>query len=204
MRARSPEYLINEAARLLAEIPSATWDGHELPVPIDAITEDHFGLLIQESVDIAAAFPEQAPAGGAPASGALIPERAEIWVDATEVSRSPRRRRDAVAHELGHWILHRGPETLLCATSTIEPAATVTRPEGAGPRSWPWDPRPAAPQIEWEANLFGGALLLPPWLVREVWERSPSLEALSEAFDCTLPALDGGWQEHYGFVAGDG
>lgn len=202
MRARSPEYLINEAARMLAEVPTQIWDGQELPVPIDAVAEDHFGLLIRESVDIAAAFPEQTPSDGAPVSGALIPEAAEIWVDATEVSRNPRRRRDAVAHELGHWVLHRGPETVLCAEGVVEPAATVTRREGASPRTWQWDPLPAAPQIEWEANLFGGALLLPPWLVREVWERTPSLEALAEAFDCSLPAIDGGWQEHYGFVAG--
>jgi hypothetical protein len=57
-------------------------------------------------------------------------------------------------------------------------------------------PRSTSPS----ANVFGGALLLPPWLVRKVWDEHRSVEAIAEAFDCSLSADARRWQQHYGFI----
>lgn len=199
MRARSVQYLLNEAARVLAEVEDHIWDGRTLPVPIEAIAEDHYGLLIRELGEISTERPELAP-HGAKLSGALIPDRAEIWVDATEASRSPRRRRYTIAHELGHWELHRGPTQTFCREAAIDPIDAVAGQKGASPETWAPTAELDEPAIEWEANIFGGALLLPPWLVREVWDETHSVEALAERFDCSLSAVEPGWQAHYGFL----
>ena len=201
MRARSVDYLLNEAARVLAEVDHSTWDGDSLPVPIEAIAEDHYGLLIRELGEIATERPELAPQG-AKLSGALIPDRAEIWVDATEASRRPRRRRYTLAHELGHWELHRGPEAIFCREGSVDPVSVVAHHEGVDPESWAPTADHNEAAIEWEANVFGGALLLPPWLVREVWEETHSVEAIAERFDCSLSAVEGRWQLHYSFIEG--
>ncbi|HKJ35210.1 MAG TPA: ImmA/IrrE family metallo-endopeptidase [Solirubrobacterales bacterium] len=200
MRARSFEYLISEATRVLAELPEHVWDGESLPVPIESIAEDHYGLLIREVGEIANELPEDArhdiPDGKL--SGALIPELAEIWVDATEASLRPSRRRYTIAHELGHWELHRGPDQTLCREGAVDTVETVTNQQGSSPQSWnEWKQPGAEPQVEWEANVFGGALLLPPSLVREVWDREQSVEALAEAFDCSESAIDPRWLQHY-------
>jgi hypothetical protein len=201
MRTRSRDWLISEAARVLSEVRPHVWDGRSLPVPIDAIAEDHFGLLVREVGDIAERLGTDAPSGeGDRISGALIVEKAEIWVDLQEAAELPRRRRYTIAHELGHWVLHRGPEAALCREPAVRPAETVLtgHPDPRATLDWKPDPREAG--IEWEANVFGGALLLPPWLVREVWDRTHSIEQLSEAFDVSLSAVEGRWQRHYAFL----
>jgi len=200
MHARSVEYLLNEAALNLAEVEARVWDGHDLPVPIDAIAEQHFGLLIREVAGIVDELPEPRPEGEDVLSAALIPERAEIWIDATEASREPRRRRESIAHELGHWVLHRGPDRTLCRDAVVDPVDVITLEENAAPEPWRARVGRTGPAIEWEANVFGGALLLPPWLVQEAWERNPELEALAEQFEVSLPTADGAWQRHYRFV----
>lgn len=48
--------------------------------------------------------------------------------------------------------------------------------------------------------MFGGALLLPPWLVRRVWDEHPDVEMLAELFDCSLSAVNPRWQKHYWFM----
>jgi hypothetical protein len=207
MRTRSRDWLISEAARVLSEVRPHVWDGRSLPVPIDAIAEDHFGLLVREVGDIAERLGTDAPSGeGDRISGALIVEKAEIWVDLQEAAELPRRRRYTIAHELGHWVLHRGPESAFCREAAITPAETVLEDERMGPpvhhpREQPEGaPRPG---VEWEANVFGGALLMPPWLLREVWERTGSVEGLAEAFDCSISAVGPRWQHHYDFARRD-
>jgi hypothetical protein len=199
MRARSFDYLVNEAARVLAEVADSIWDRESTPVPIEAIAEHHYGLRVRDG-DIGLELPGEGPAGEQRASGALIPERAEIWVDATEASLDPRRRRYAIAHELGHWELHRGPDGVFCGEAAVAPLETVTRKEGGEPGTWPWQGDPGDANVEWEANVFGGAMLLPPWLVRRVWEETQSLDALAEAFDCSLSQAESGWQHSYAFI----
>lgn len=194
MAARSPEYLLNEACRVLAEIEPWVWDGRTLPVPIDEIAEDHFGLLIREVVDIGDNLPGHDPHPGTLVSGALLPERAEIWIDATEASRWPRRRRYTIAHEIGHWVMHRGPDTTMCREATVEPVDVLD----ATPDDLVGHGRDEHP-IEWEANVFGGALLLPPNLVRD-FLREGSIDEIPDAFDVSPSAMSTRWRPHVLFA----
>jgi Zn-dependent peptidase ImmA (M78 family) len=75
----------------------ARFGGDELPVPVEAIAVDWFGLALGEA-DLAV-------------SGLLIPEEKRIWVNRND----PReRRRLALAHAIGHWVCH-------CQTGEGEP-----------------------------------------------------------------------------------
>ena len=89
------------ALRELAAVPRWLWDGESLPVPIESIAEDHYGILVEEhhSLD------EFATAGDAHVSGVLLRARGRILVDALEAARAPGRKRFTIAHELGHLVL---------------------------------------------------------------------------------------------------
>lgn len=202
MHARSVDYLLNEAALILSEVEERVWDGRTLPVPIGRLAEQHFGLLIREVAGIADELPEPRRETGDELSAGLLPERAEILVDATEASREPRRRREAIAHGLGHWVLHRGPDETLCRQAEVDPIDVIMLEENRDPESWRARVGRTGPAIEWEANVFGGALLLPPWLVRKVWDEHRSVEAIAEAFDVSLSAAGPRWQQHYAFMGG--
>lgn len=152
------------AEALLEALPKRTWDGRRLPIPVDAIADDGFGLLIREVEDMSSApgAPELDP--GQTLSGLLLVDRKEIWVDAEEARQWPGRRRFTIGHELGHWILHRDPdsgahpagESLFCRHASISED----------------DSKPAElPAIEDEANTFAAALLMPRELMRRHYER---------------------------------
>lgn len=150
-RART-EAILRESERSLAEVPAWLWDGTSLPVPIDEIADSHFGLLVREVDDIAGALSVDTPGH---LSGVLIPDAAEIWVDASEARRWPRRRRFTIAHEIGHWVLHRAPNrTVHCRSVTIRPPSPAAQALAA-----------TDDDVEDEANLFGGGLLMPPKLL---------------------------------------
>lgn len=140
------------ALRELAAVPRWLWDGESLPVPIESIAEDHYGILVEEhhSLD---AF---ATAGDAHVSGVLLRARGRILVDALEAARAPGRKRFTIAHELGHLVLddeEAGPRV-------GQPDLTerrARRPVGACDQ-------PAAlayPPGELEANQFAAAMLMP-------------------------------------------
>jgi hypothetical protein len=197
---RSRELLLSEAARVLSEIRPHVWDGRSLPVPIEEIADSHFGLLVREVGDVGAELPDMPKGSETRISGALLPERAEILLDRGEAARWPRRRRYTIAHEIGHWELHRGAETSFCRSGEIAPVETLTghtaihEPTvntGEGDRD-----------TEWEANVFAGALLMPPWLVQRVWDRERSVEALAETFDVSLSAVHPRWALHYRHAGG--
>jgi hypothetical protein len=123
------------------------------PVDVDELAEEVLGLDVQEHADLHALLaPGEAPAGAL--SGLLLPAEDRIYVNAVEARRSPQRRRFTIAHELGHWHLHRegGPHTRFCRPADIAEAA----PSRSAPR-----------RLEAEANRFAAALLMPADLVRE-------------------------------------
>ncbi|HEX8105596.1 MAG TPA: ImmA/IrrE family metallo-endopeptidase, partial [Solirubrobacteraceae bacterium] len=103
------------------------------------------------------------------------PDRAEIWVNATEAARWPTRRRFTVGHELGHLRLHQHHEaTVWCRTGCVEEAAA----RGA-----------ALPVEEAEANQFAAALLMPARLVREHYRRDGDFSALCRRFGASGSAM---------------
>lgn len=148
------------AGHELAAIPDWLWDGETLPVPVEMIADNHYGLLVREEDGLAAR-------AGLPAdahvSGLLYPVPREIWIDAGEAVRAPVRRRFTIGHELGHWVLHcdlgrAGDEPVHCRTETVreEPGGSERKSSFAG-----------YPMTELDANQFAAALLMPRSLVEK-------------------------------------
>jgi hypothetical protein len=147
---------------VLADLEDWIWDRKRLPVPIDQIADDHFGLLVRERSP-----EEMASAPGAPEldsgqslSGLLLAGPGEIWVNAAEAREWPPRRRFTIAHELGHWVMHRreGQQSLFCRHGSVEPSERDESP-------------PEQLTHEDEANIFAAALLMPADLMRRHYER---------------------------------
>jgi hypothetical protein len=150
MEAAEIERIERRAEKILAAVGDYVWDGRRLPVPVDDIVEDEFSLLVRDVEDLTEA-PDCPPIEpGHSLSGLLLASRRQIWVSAEEARRWPPRRRFTIAHELGHWVLHRsGQASLFCRRGTIDPEQN----EQAD--------RPPLPAIEQEANYFAAALLMP-------------------------------------------
>ena len=142
------------AEEFLSQVPSYVWDGETLPVPIEDIADTHVGLLVRDVEDLGTAPGAPELGHGQALSGLLLPAVGEIWVNAEEGRQWPARRRFTIAHELGHWRLHRDVErAVFCRAASIEPDASPTR-----------EP---LPPVEDEANVFAAAMLMPAHLVRE-------------------------------------
>lgn len=143
------------AEEFLAGIPSYLWDGATLPVPIEEIVDSHAGLLVRDVEDLGTAPGAPELGHGQALSGLLLPTAGEIWVNAEEARQWPPRRRFTIAHELGHWRLHRGGEerAVFCRAGSIEPEATQERAP--------------LPPAENEANVFAAAVLMPAGLIEE-------------------------------------
>src|SRR5207244_4499292 len=91
-------------------------------------------------------------------SGLMLPALGEIWVNADEARQWPPRRRFTIAHELGHWSLHRDAEqAVYCRSTSIDPTYA--------------DARPLLPLAEEQANAFAAALLMPARLLRNEYVR---------------------------------
>lgn len=141
------------ALRELAAVPSWIWDGKSLPVPIESIAEDHYGVVVEARPSLE----EFATTVDVHVSGVLLRAHGRILVDALEAARAPGRRRFTIAHELGHLVLHddrAGPrigrlmpsprgKRARQPTGLVYPAALAYRPE------------------ELEANQFAAATLMP-------------------------------------------
>lgn len=142
-------------AAFLDSVPTYVWDGHTLPVPIEDIADSYVGLLVRDVGDLGSA--PGAPRVGADQSlsGLLLPGLGEIWVNASEGRQWPGRRRFTIAHELGHWQMHRhADEGVFCRTATVEPDDNPAE-------------RSELPPAESEANAFAAAVLMPAELIRQ-------------------------------------
>lgn len=148
------------------------------PVDVLDLAEEHLGLDVQEHADLFALPGAPARLGDASLSGLLFPHQRRIYVNAVEARRSPGRRMFTIAHELGHWELHRGDSsavhTRFCAEDDVDGSA---KPQSAR-------------QIEWEANRFAAALLMPEALVRkEADELRLNVRLLATRFGVSAPAM---------------
>ena len=176
------------ATELLVSLPPHVWNGADLPIPVEEIADSQLGLLVLDREDIPC--PPPGPDGESRISGLLIPARREIWIDADEARQWPARRRFTIAHEIGHWLLHRdrsgdGDETFCRATvvhAEDEEASVPTR-----------KPKRDYPPAEVEANAFAAALLMPAPLIRMKYEEMRARELdfawLCRRFDCSGAAM---------------
>lgn len=165
------------AERAFERVPRWLWDGESLPVPVEAIADSCFGLLVRDVPDLSNApgVPDVEP--GQSLSGLLLPSLGEIWVNAHEASEWPPRRRFTIGHELGHHCLHStGAETIFCRSAAVQP-------DEQAPAA------PARPPAEEEASAFAAALLMPAHLVRREYEIDRSFERLCELFGASGAAM---------------
>jgi len=130
------------------------------PIPIDEIVELHLGLTI-EFMDMRQLF------GAGDVHGALWVRRKRIGVDRSlDPAESPSktgRYRFTLAHEAGHWRLHR--------RRFLGRAPDVSAARGfSGPASYLSRSGEARMSIEWQANYFAACLLMPRHLIMAAWE----------------------------------
>lgn len=148
------------------------------PIDVTSLAEEHEGLDVQEHVDLRTLADSPTLSDAVTLSGLLIPARRRIWVDAVEAKRSPGRRSFTIAHELGHWCMHRegtGTHTRFCRADEV----------GASPAELH-----TAVLIERQANRFAAALLMPEEILRREAERSRlSVPLLARRFGVSGAAM---------------
>ena len=177
------EWAEQRAEAILSSVPEYVWDGESLPIPVDDIVDSVFGLHVRDVEDMTKA-PECPPLEeGQSLSGLLLPEDRQIWCNASEGVQWPPRRRFTIAHELGHWILHKpGQQKLFCRRATLAP--------DQDPAAKTDDERPPLPEIEQEANAFAAALLMPARLIeRHYYKTERDFEAMCELFASSQAAM---------------
>lgn len=135
------------------------------PIEIEDLVGNLVGLQILFD-DLITRFHESMHAG-------LWMREREIWVDKSIDPRhfpeNKLRYHFTLAHELGHWFLHR--DIVLCSPSQRMLFGNDGGPEilrrSHGPR----------PLIERQADQFAGCLLMPEWLLRPAWRSLTGGEA---------------------------
>lgn len=144
-----------EVGEIIATIPSRVWNGHSLPVPVEQIAREVYGLrvLMKSGAEMKEAIGRPVDEPGE-VSGLLFCRTGEIWVNSWEAEQpwGTPRTRFTIGHELGHYVMHQtGSPGIYCRAVGEEHAAH--------------DPVPR-PIPEVEANTFSAALLMPPHLLR--------------------------------------
>jgi hypothetical protein len=145
------------AQAVLETLPDYVWDGESVPVPVEDIVDSVFGLHVRDVTDMTAAPGCPKLADGEALSGLLLADDMQIWCNASEGVQWPGRRRFTIAHELGHWVLHRpGQQKLFCRHGQIADDGDFDKARAE---------RPPLPETEQEANAFAAALLMPAVLI---------------------------------------
>lgn len=137
------------------------------PIPIDNIVEKHLRLRV-EMDDLVKVFGHEPHSGrGLPdILGALSVEERTIYIhEALDPHDHPSFEANyhfTLAHECGHWCLHRSHMPLNAGQSslfedTIEPSVICRRRDTKVP-------------VEWQADRFASELLMPTSLVVAVWK----------------------------------
>lgn len=157
------------AAAWLAELGVAA---QAPPIDVDHLAEEAAGLDVQLHGSLRALLGVPGPK----LSGLLLLAEDRVYVDAVEAERSAGRRRFTVAHELGHWRLHRDRgDSHYC------------RPEDIGGSE---NDLFALKHIESEANRFAAALLMPEVAIRAQAARLRlSIPALARRFGVSAQAM---------------
>lgn len=133
--------------------------GHAIttPVPLDDLVELHLELAF-EVVDLRAQLKDGAVLGAIWFDENII--RIDTSLDPSHHPSMLGRFNFTLAHEIGHWRLHRAhlrsnPDEAMLFESNAEPAF-VCRDGDRAPE-------------EWQADQFAGCLLMPRQMLREAW-----------------------------------
>lgn len=148
-----------EANLLLEEYGLKSSSVSTPPVPVDEIAELHLGLTL-EYLDMKSLFPV------ADVHGAIWFKESRIGIDqALDPHIEPTRLgryHFTLAHEVGHWRLHRQhylqnpAQQRLFDDGTSQPDVVCRTSE-------------ASQRVEWQANAFAGCLLMPRKLLYAAW-----------------------------------
>ena len=160
------EQIERETVRLLAEYSTARGIALEPPVPIDDIVETYLRLGV-EFDDLHQRFGVPRPADDPEILGAIFFGERRIAIDESldpeEFPLSEGRYRFTLAHEGGHWWLHR--ELFVDDSGQAQLFAVPAKPSVVCRSSQAKQP------IEWQANYFASCLLMPRRPILEVWRR---------------------------------
>src|SRR5687767_4105538 len=106
----SRESIERSAELLVLEYKLAKGLDQVLPIPVEGILEQHFELALNFD-DLHDKFGIPRSVGGADVLGALWIEKKEVFIDQSldpeERPHLEGRYRFTIAHEIGHWHLHR-------------------------------------------------------------------------------------------------
>ena len=177
------EWVEARAEAVLSAVPEWVWDGKTLPVPVDDIVDTVYGLQVREVDDMTRAPGCPPLAEGQSLSGLLLVHNKEIWCNADEARQWPSRKRFTIAHELGHWVLHKpGQQSLFCRRAVVVADETARERERAE--------RPPLPETEEEANVFAAALCMPAGLVEHHYRNTTrDFAELCEMFGSSMAAM---------------
>ncbi|MBF0155180.1 MAG: ImmA/IrrE family metallo-endopeptidase [Magnetococcales bacterium] len=148
----------------------------DLPVPVEEILESFLGLGL-EFGDLRERL------GVSDVLGATwVKERRVIIdqsLDPTEDPRKEGRYRFTIAHELGHWELHRHPYEAVPGQGVLfhdhpEPSIVCRSKSRKDP-------------MEWQADTFAGYLLMPKEMVFDTWE---SIHGTRDPYDAIEEVAD--------------
>jgi Zn-dependent peptidase ImmA (M78 family) len=153
-----------DAELLLAEYEDTIGEPIKLPVPVDEITTYHLALRLGFD-DLHKTLNRPMLRGQPDILGAIWVEKELVLIDRhLDPKNNPSmlgRYRFCVAHEIGHWRLHRSyvrdsNQTALFEAST-EPTVICRVSQENEP-------------VEWQANFFGSCLLMPRRRVHDEWK----------------------------------
>jgi len=149
------------------------------PVDPEEIAVEHLDLDVQDHADLRTLPGAPSLPRGTTLSGLLFPAKRRIWVDARETRRSPGRRSFTIAHEIGHWEMHRdigdGIHARFCRSDHVGATASELK---------------QSVRLEREANRFAAALLMPEDLLRrQVSESGLNVLALASRFGVSGQAM---------------
>lgn len=146
------------AAELLAKFADKHGPIPEPPIPVEAILESYLGLRIE--------FDGLSSMFGEDVLGACYMKQKRIVVDEsldpTQDARTEGRYRFTLAHEAGHWSLHR--------TYFISDPRQGVLFSDDGP-SFVCRKNTRKESMEWQADKFATHLLMPERMMRSEWER---------------------------------
>jgi len=157
-----------EASALLHAVFGGPWR-ERAAVDLDTIIYDHLSprenLIFDDQTDLP-------PEGGETVLGKTLPIRGKILLNRLLKTGEPGRSRFTLAHELGHWVLHRklflGLRDMLDLFADTGGEDTEFEFVGLNKSVFPGNCRPGTvPREEWQANRFAVALLIDPVVLRE-------------------------------------
>lgn len=158
-----------EVREIVACVPDWVWDGRSLPVPIDLIARELYGLRVRVvGVEAMREAIGEDPAGHFGLSGLLLSGEGEIWVSQDELGYhwGESRHRFTVGHELGHFVMHQSKRPRIFCREVESGSSSDQVPDENDPV-----PRPVP---EAEANTFSAAMLMPADAVRQRLDAEPA------------------------------